>query len=138
MIQLIYVSAAVSEMREDALRELLRTSRENNATLGVTGMLLYRRGDFMQALEGEERTVRKLLRRIARDPRHHGLVTLMARPISARAFGDWKMGFRSLVPAALERSEGFSSVLNQRFHQAPTPAPDLALKLLLRFAGQDF
>jgi hypothetical protein len=33
-------------------------SRENNAKRGVTGMLLYKEGNFIQVLEGDEREVR--------------------------------------------------------------------------------
>jgi len=46
-------------MSQDDLEEILRTSRENNARLGITGMLLYGNNTFVQILEGEDKAVSK-------------------------------------------------------------------------------
>ena len=53
MIALVYVSAARKLFDEAELSALLTQCRANNARLGVTGVLLYADGNFMQALEGE-------------------------------------------------------------------------------------
>lgn len=50
MFRIVYVSAAVEPMEEDARTFLLRQSRENNEVLGRTGMLL----DFRDVLPEEE------------------------------------------------------------------------------------
>lgn len=50
MINLIYTSSAVELFREDELVELLKTSRDNNRRRGITGMLLYNDGNFLQVL----------------------------------------------------------------------------------------
>ncbi len=60
MFSLTYVSSAVRPFAEDELADLLAVSRQNNARLGITGMLLYKDGNFMQVLEGEEAEVRTL------------------------------------------------------------------------------
>jgi len=73
---LVYVSSATLPFSGEDLRALLATCRENNAELGVTGMLLYKDGNFMQVLEGDEQAVRGLYARIAADPRHGGEITL--------------------------------------------------------------
>ena len=52
MFYLIYVSSAIKLMHDDELLLLLEKARENNSRLGITGMLLYKEGNFMQMLEG--------------------------------------------------------------------------------------
>jgi len=69
MFHLVYVSSAVEPFSKTELVELLHVARANNERLGITGMLLYRDGNFMQVLEGEEPVVRDLYARIERDPR---------------------------------------------------------------------
>ena len=58
MFRLIYVSTARELMDKDALLGILAKAREKNARLGITGMLLYKDGNFLQLLEGEETIVR--------------------------------------------------------------------------------
>ena len=65
---LTYVSTAARELSKDDLNELLAQCRENNAKLGITGMLLYKDGNFMQVLEGEETVVRSIYAKISGDP----------------------------------------------------------------------
>ena len=72
---------------------LLEHARRNNEKAGVTGMLLYKDGNFMQVLEGEERVVQALSAKIGRDPRHEKMVTLLEGPLAEREFSDWSMGF---------------------------------------------
>ena len=95
------------------LIELLRLARRNNARLGVTGMLLYKEGRFMQALEGEETVVRTLLQKIAADPRHCDLKLLDEGFTDEREFGDWSMGFERLDDAAGPAPQGASDFLER-------------------------
>lgn len=74
--QLLYVSGAVGRPTEEEVEQILAVSRRNNAELGVTGMLLYADGAFIQVLEGEESTVKTLSHRISRDPRHRNYMVL--------------------------------------------------------------
>jgi hypothetical protein len=39
MIQITYLSAATRAMSQDDLEDILKTARETNARLGITGML---------------------------------------------------------------------------------------------------
>lgn len=58
--ELIYISAARHNFTEEELQELLVKARHNNQSLGVTGMLLFHEGSFIQASEGEKGQVEKL------------------------------------------------------------------------------
>jgi hypothetical protein len=99
---LVYVSAAVQGFSDEALQELLSLARHKNAQLRVTGLLLYADGNFMQCLEGTHAAVSALFEKIARDPRHHRVTTLVDEPVEQREFGDWAMAFRRVdLPAWL-------------------------------------
>jgi len=50
MISLIYVSTADHLLSNEELLEILHISRKNNEVGPVTGMLLYKGGNFMQVL----------------------------------------------------------------------------------------
>ena len=45
----VYVSSAVRPLTEDEILDILLVARQNNERLGVTGMLLYRDGNFLLA-----------------------------------------------------------------------------------------
>ncbi|MFT4920362.1 MAG: hypothetical protein ACI8RU_002997 [Zhongshania aliphaticivorans] len=93
---LIYVSSAVQLLLDEELLLLLRQSQTKNLNLGITGMLLYKGGNFMQMLEGEEQTVRELYATIRKDPRHHNVLTIITGSLKARNFKDWSMGFQNM------------------------------------------
>lgn len=111
MINLIYMSSAVNLFTDDDLTELLRISRQNNKRSGITGMLLYNDGNFLQVLEGPPEAVRALYDRICRDPRHHNIIKLYEKPIDKPEFGQWEMAFRNLSGHLADIS-GYSEFLN--------------------------
>ena len=112
MFFLVYVSSAVAPFSRSELGSLLAKCHTNNAAAGITGMLLYKGGNFMQLLEGEEQAVRTLYARIGDDPRHRGLLTLVEGPLAEREFPEWSMGFRDLTAAEVRSVPGYSEFLN--------------------------
>jgi hypothetical protein len=99
MLNLVYSSTAAKNLTRADLDALLHRARKKNARLGITGLLLYKRGEFMQALEGEEAAVRALYAVIRADPRHRRIVTLVDVPVAQPRFPDWSMGFEDLEGA---------------------------------------
>jgi Sensors of blue-light using FAD len=131
LFHLVYASSATLPFSEAELLALLEVSRGNNAKVNVTGMLLYREGNFMQVLEGEEEAVRRVHMHIARDRRHGGLITLLQGPITARAFSRWTMGFRNLDSTEVKSVPGFSEFLNDDWLGPKMAAhPNRSLRLL--------
>ncbi len=112
MFFLVYISSATQPFSVDDLSTLLAVSRKNNAELGITGMLLYKDGNFMQVLEGDERTVRALYEKIGVDPRHSGEITLLQGFVDERQFPDWSMGFRDLNSPEIRATQSYSEFLN--------------------------
>ena len=131
MFSLVYVSAAVTWFSARELRVLLDQSRLSNAQLGITGMLLYKDGNFMQALEGDERTVRALETRIAADRRHQGMLTLHSGHAAQRQFSDWTMGFFDLNAPAGDLPAGYTEFLDTPLvGEAFLPAPQRCMDLM--------
>ncbi len=91
--RLIYISKATKPINGDDLDNILMASRRNNGMVGVTGLLLYADGMFIQCLEGPESGVGKTLERIAGDDRHEHIETLADENVSERLFPQWEMGF---------------------------------------------
>ena len=90
---IIYVSSANHLFPNHELQELLHSARENNRRVGVTGVLLYNDGNFMQCIEGPKKELFELYEKIGKSTRHHGIIELVNESIEEREFGDWDMGF---------------------------------------------
>ena len=125
MIQFVYFSSAIRPFDNDQLVQLLVRAREKNARLQITGLLLYKGGNFMQVLEGEEARVRALFDVINADPRHRGTEVILEEPTDHRVFGDWSMGFRNLADPEVQNLPGFSPFMSnpltaRHFKEDPT------------------
>lgn len=101
MYELVYNSIADPQDIDEAdLMGILAASREHNRVRGITGFLLYHRGEFVQLLEGERETVRQVyFDYITRDPRHTNVTLCWEFEIERRSFPDWSMAFYRPGPA---------------------------------------
>lgn len=107
LYSLVYASTAASPFDDDALAALLQQSRHDNAERGITGLLLYRNGRFIQFLEGDEAEVRSLYASIEKDPRHTGVRTLNDGRPARRQFADWTMAYQPVREPAGPPPPGF-------------------------------
>jgi hypothetical protein len=133
VFSLLYLSASTVEFSADDLKELLRKARENNSGLQVTGMLLFKGGNFLQVLEGEQETVLALYRKIYRDPRHNQITILFQGSSDKREFPDWSMGFHDLSSSDTAGIPGYSHFLNSSLTIADFGDARHAKRLLLLF-----
>jgi len=116
MIQISYISKATQAMSQDDLEEILRTSRENNARLGITGMLLYGNKTFVQILEGDEKTVNELVEKIKRDSRHADFQVLKKKTIDRREYADWSMDFKRVSGEDFQSVKGLENLVEMDFN----------------------
>lgn len=101
MYRLVYKSFESVPFSQAELKLLLVNSRLRNAEVGVTGMLIYDHGTFLQMLEGDMAAVFRTFGRIERDSRHRDISVLLRESNAAeRAFGDWSMGYADGSTAA--------------------------------------
>jgi hypothetical protein len=52
LVRLLYVSRAVEPGNDDAIHAILASARQHNLHNGITGILCYGGGIFVQAIEG--------------------------------------------------------------------------------------
>ena len=96
LVRLTYASRANDGMTAEALTALMKQSRATNMDIGVTGVLVFSDGIFLQVLEGGRDTVSRLYNRIAQDRRHRDVVLLGYEEIDERRFAGWAMGQANL------------------------------------------
>jgi acylphosphatase len=99
---LTYFSSAVSTTTEHIIVEIVNFSREKNARLNITGVLLYINGRIVQVLEGPQEEVENLYESIRADPRHTDVRTVINQPINTRSFDKWYMGYETLTTQQYE------------------------------------
>lgn len=94
LVRLMYASRTADAVTPEALQLILRQSKDNNPTQGITGLLCHCSGSgiFMQVLEGGRAAVNRLYLTIAQDPRHTDVVLLSYEEIPERRFAGWAMG----------------------------------------------
>ena len=91
LVRLLYVSRAV-DTSPGAIEAILTQSRQHNPASGITGVLCYGGGIFLQAIEGGRKAVSELFGHIQCDKRHRDVELLAFEEISERRFGGWTMG----------------------------------------------
>lgn len=91
LVRLLYASRAVDASPE-AIESILAQSREYNPANGITGVLCYGSGIFLQCIEGGRTPVNDLYGHIIRDARHRDVTLLHYEEILERRFGGWSMG----------------------------------------------
>ena len=92
LVRLLYVSRAVDPEDTKATQSILDSAREHNLSNGITGILCYGGGIYLQAIEGGREAVSDLYGHIQKDPRHKQVVLLHYEEITERRFGGWTMG----------------------------------------------
>jgi Sensors of blue-light using FAD len=104
LVRCLYASHAQKPIGDAVLDTILKQSRRKNPVQGITGMLCFANGIFVQVIEGGRADVSRLLGTIFRDDRHTGLEVLSFEEIPERRFGNWTMGqvnMTSVNPALL-------------------------------------
>ena len=92
LVRLMYASRALNSVDQEALLAILRQSKSGNPAHGITGVLCFSQGIFLQVLEGGRSAVNRLYNRIAQDPRHSDVELLIYQEIGERRFAGWSMG----------------------------------------------
>jgi Sensors of blue-light using FAD len=133
-IRLIYTSAARPDLSYADVTDCLRTAVEHNAEAGISGLLCYGDGQFLQVLEGEPAAVNSLYNRIVRDPRHFRCELLRYEDVDARQFADWSMKLVGFEGA--ERRDALLRLGSERFEPSRLSA-EQALAFLSELAERE-
>ncbi|MGE8657954.1 MAG: diguanylate phosphodiesterase [Achromobacter sp.] len=130
---LIYRSRACEPMSADALDGLIRQARARNASLNVTGLLLFDGVHFVQLLEGPAQSVESLFDTIGRDARHKSVVRLLRDHGPFRRFEGDEMAMVDLRDLAV--TQVASLILEKMKKQARLAvSDDRVIKILTWYA----
>lgn len=99
MKSITYISQATSRLNglpvPSGLAMVYARSRRANSTTGITSVLAYKNGYYLQTLEGLEEKVDSLFEVIKKDSFHKNLLMIFNHPIVDRHFPNWPMKLTS-------------------------------------------
>lgn len=134
LFQLLYLSRTRLDWTEPELAALAARAQDRNTSDGLTGLLLYGNGHFLQLLEGRRQPLLLTYDRIARDARHTDLRVLLDAPIARRTFPRWAMGLLNLDVSGEVDRDRFTRIIRAfPAGQGPVGNSKLALQLLKEF-----
>jgi hypothetical protein len=93
LFRLVYVSTARPELVDEDIEAILNASQSNNEERYITGYLVHNGMNFMQLIEGPRAEIDEIFSRIVADPRHTGVVRILAEWCRERAFPQWSMNY---------------------------------------------
>ena len=136
---IIYYSFSRSDISSSELEGILRKARDWNQAHEITGLLIYRfnkifkRGNFLQIIEGSKKSILSTWERISADQRHHTITVLEDGNFEERNFSAWSMGLKNLDNEILREVPGFININNDQFWSNPNNLKPTALELLRNF-----
>jgi hypothetical protein len=113
LYSLTYTSNAVKPFTKASMEELLQKARARNHLFGVTGMLLYDYGAFLQILEGRKCDVEEVYSAIERDVRHCDIKIIEKREIDSRQFNAWTMAYNDISTGVSRPKDHYRGVLTR-------------------------
>ena len=132
--RIVYMSTAVGVLRAEELDRIYLRAQAANARAGITGLMLFYEGVFLQVLEGPTAGVTSLLERLRRDRRHSGLVVLESASTAERSF-DSAMNFVSARKLSNGEKQAFSELRHAVAARAGASMPGLGLSDFLATFG---
>ena len=133
LMRLLYVSRSTTP-EEKETESILMASRRNNPPIGITGILCYGGGIYLQAIEGGRHSVNALFSKIMRDPRHHDVELLHYEEITERRFSGWTMGQVNLAKVNTSIVLKYSSLPELDPYSVPGPVSLALLEELMASA----
>jgi hypothetical protein len=124
LYNIVYSSRAAAGVEATEVQRIVATAQRRNPRNGITGLLVFGSGVFLQWLEGPRDNTRALMARLQADPRHDTLVVISeSEECRERLFPDWDM---ELVDA-----EDIHAVLVDALDQVRDPKSGAALRALI-------
>lgn len=112
-VQLLYLSNAKPELTQPELDSILATSRRNNPSRRISGLLVFANGVFIQMLEGPSSAVHKLFDTICDDTRHNDVAIIDEYLNQEKLFAKWSMAFIQSSFDELTRITDTGEMLNR-------------------------
>jgi len=93
MHAILYISDYTGTETEldTALLNICANAKKKNPNHGISGVLFYHNGNFLQLIEGERDELENLMSIVAKDTRHMNITRLIDEVIEERGFAEWNM-----------------------------------------------
>lgn len=114
---LLYVSQVMGSVDEEAKDVLREKALINSSHQNVTGLLVYRKGFFMQYLEGPDGVVKNLFRQLRCTRCHHNVRLLTGGHFKERLFNNWTVRWVTTdeaIPSSESLIDLFETVLTSK------------------------
>ena len=130
--RIVYTSQALEQFNKRSLLDLLHDARAFNKIDNITGVLMHRKGNFLQIIEGESENVANLLTRLLSDPRHNKVKIILDSSVDRRLFSNWTMGCADFDKPELSLIPGIRTDLSdpQVIEDIIIRLPEIAVFLL--------
>ena len=130
--RIVYTSQALEQFNKRILLDLLHDARAFNKIDNITGVLMHRKGNFLQIIEGESENVANLLTRLLSDPRHNKIKIIVDSSVDRRLFSNWTMGCADFDKPELSLIPGIRTDLSdpQVIEDIIIRLPEIAVFLL--------
>ena len=128
---------AIKSDHETLIEEIVAVAKRENPKRGITGVLFYHEGHFLQVIEGEEQALRELMSNIEADPRHKDVSYLIDTKTESRGFRQWNMDSFDL-DSDKKINGGMLAELTESFKKNLMPRSDMLVfyyKALLKKAA---
>ncbi|MBK0382537.1 BLUF domain-containing protein [Pedobacter sp. SD-b] len=99
------IESAIFKKQERGIEVLLAKAREKNKKLGITGMLLFIEGTFIQYIEGNEKDVKDLYQSIVKDKRLATIKIISEGKSEKRIFDNWDMAYDNFGLTTINKIE---------------------------------
>ena len=128
MHMLCYTSHYTGSDITSDLKKIMATSKKNNLTDEITGVLFYHNGSFIQVIEGEKNHLIKLMNKIQKDSRHNKVSILIDKEINKRYLSHWNMDSFNISDKEQLDLEELEKV-RDAFEQNILPQPDALIQI---------
>ncbi|MBK8490859.1 MAG: BLUF domain-containing protein [Saprospirales bacterium] len=92
MKRITYISRISHPLSIKEIEAIGNISSQNNLQVNITGLLVYFEKLFFQIIEGEDKEVDQLFKKIGKDPRHRDILRLKTEyEVRERLFPTWSM-----------------------------------------------
>lgn len=106
----VYMSTAIGVLRAEELDRIYLRANSANAREGITGLMLFHEGVFLQVLEGPAAGVASLMEKIRRDRRHANLIVIESGAADERSFAHSPMHFIAARNLCAGEKQAFSEL----------------------------
>lgn len=114
LYEVLYVSTLAPDQPLQVVAEIAAHARPANASMDITGLLIFDGQRFCQQLEGPQKAVLKLMERIGDDTRHVNVEVVHHGLLQARRFREFSLAFSTVEDeealARLEQLDGHAAL----------------------------